>query len=691
MLPGGMLNPLAVVRGSGAWTKWNVTQHDVFRCAADVAGDGGADRGCAMLMPPLRLTGESEEGDGAGHTRFGSGDMRCEVAERPQVTLTLMGEGGCGLRCDWSKRRRVEALTCNQGEQARSSYDFWRNESLIIEEPRNESLSGELSGPHHFKSNSAVSESGSSRSPDSPREPLVLFGKPLNPTDETVNPMTGTTATDADTCDAMAAMAASPAHTSAMVPPASPDVAADVCDAEVAPDVSARESEPAAAAAAVLDFPATPESTAGAAGEAAEENHAVDRRTGLKPHVLAAGGGGGGGGATPRGIGKLGRRFRGIRQRLWGRWAAEVRDPFARRRLWLGSFDSAEEAARAYDVATRRLRGPWAKTNFPLDPRDPEDKEQLARMAVAVAACAKGRYRTKLAAWRKLCGPVEVAGVVVTGGDAEERAEAGADAEGGLDGGAEGGGAEEGGMAEEEAEEEEAVGDAVVAEGVEAEGEGKGKRGENENEQEEKEEEDNIEEEKNDDASAGDEVMTRSGTSISISSSSTTSTREMADVDAIKATPEVETPASSAPARSAPASSAPARSAPASSALESNSARTEGDAKDSTINNGGVTVDPVAVSTASTNEGSPSVPAQKPADSPVPAAVPSSSSVQSQLFRGVRQRPSGKWAAEARDPTTKRRLWLGSFDTAEEAARAYDAAARKMRGSGARCNFPTKE
>ncbi|CAI5469524.1 unnamed protein product [Closterium sp. Yama58-4] len=58
------------------------------------------------------------------------------------------------------------------------------------------------------------------------------------------------------------------------------------------------------------------------------------------------------------------------------------------------------------------------------------------------------------------------------------------------------------------------------------------------------------------------------------------------------------------------------------------------------------------------------------------------------LFRGVRQRPSGKWVAEARDPHSRRRIWLGSFNTPEEAARAYDAISRKFRGSAAKCNFP---
>ncbi|KAI3495693.1 hypothetical protein L1887_38039 [Cichorium endivia] len=61
-------------------------------------------------------------------------------------------------------------------------------------------------------------------------------------------------------------------------------------------------------------------------------------------------------------------KYRGVRKRKWGKWVSEIRLPNSRERIWLGSYDSPEKAARAFDAALFCLRGSNANFNFPHQP-----------------------------------------------------------------------------------------------------------------------------------------------------------------------------------------------------------------------------------------------------------------------------------------------------------------------------------
>ncbi|CAH8355864.1 unnamed protein product [Eruca vesicaria subsp. sativa] len=83
-------------------------------------------------------------------------------------------------------------------------------------------------------------------------------------------------------------------------------------------------------------------------------------------------------------------KYKGVRKRKWGKWVSEIRLPNSRERIWLGSFDTPEKAARAFDAAQFCLRGCKSDFNFPDNPPSisggrsltpPEIREAAARYA----------------------------------------------------------------------------------------------------------------------------------------------------------------------------------------------------------------------------------------------------------------------------------------------------------------------
>ncbi|KAL8488125.1 hypothetical protein ACS0TY_023957 [Phlomoides rotata] len=79
-------------------------------------------------------------------------------------------------------------------------------------------------------------------------------------------------------------------------------------------------------------------------------------------------------------------KYKGVRKRKWGKFVSEIRLPNCRERIWLGSYDTAEKAARAFDAALFCLRGRNAKFNFPDAPPDIANAPSMTPAQIQAAA-----------------------------------------------------------------------------------------------------------------------------------------------------------------------------------------------------------------------------------------------------------------------------------------------------------------
>ncbi|KAL2932353.1 hypothetical protein RDABS01_034160 [Bienertia sinuspersici] len=87
-------------------------------------------------------------------------------------------------------------------------------------------------------------------------------------------------------------------------------------------------------------------------------------------------------------------KYKGVRKRKWGKWVSEIRLPNSRERIWLGSYDTPEKAARAFDAAQFCLRGKSANFNFPENPPEIAGGRSMTPVEIQAAAARFANFST---------------------------------------------------------------------------------------------------------------------------------------------------------------------------------------------------------------------------------------------------------------------------------------------------------